>query len=370
MKLIASYKAPIFARSKKRKMIKKIVLAIISCFSTCLLLGQLAPDFTITDTQGEVHQLYADHLNQGQTVLIKVFFTSCPPCANAAPHIQDLYVQWGEGQYDVEFFELSNKTWDSNANVLAFQNTYNQTYPGAGEDGGSVTAVSPFIDGTFGQFFGTPTYIVIAPDGSVDFDVRGSGLSGTLEAINESIEATGAIGMESAEFASYQINISDIHSNNINPPLTNIYLRSNSNPSIEYNITSLSGGTNSFEYPSTEIPEISNPVLEIECDQSPGDGLSALDLLLYQKHILNISTISNQSILSAGDVNGSNSVSATDLGIIAKVIKEINSEFPSKAAWEFYFQNCGNCQTLSLPYSPGGDFLIEALGTRTGDASY
>lgn len=47
--------------------------------SSLSLRAQLAPDFTVTDIDGQVHHLYDDYLIHGKTVMIKIFFTTCPP---------------------------------------------------------------------------------------------------------------------------------------------------------------------------------------------------------------------------------------------------------------------------------------------------
>jgi thiol-disulfide isomerase/thioredoxin len=156
------------------------------------LSAQLAPDFTITDSDGQEHTLYADYLNQGKTVLIEVFFTTCPPCNAFAPHMEPMYMEWGSGQYDVEFFDLSNKSFDTDALVNAYTANHGHTYPAAGVDGGSLQAVAPYQSGTFGPFFGTPTFIVIAPDGTVQFDIKGSNSTQTVAMIHAAIAATGA----------------------------------------------------------------------------------------------------------------------------------------------------------------------------------
>jgi thiol-disulfide isomerase/thioredoxin len=64
-------------------------------FSSLFSFAQpLAPDFTVTDSHGNVHHLYADYLNQGKTVMIEVFFTTCPPCNSIAPYLEPLYQEW------------------------------------------------------------------------------------------------------------------------------------------------------------------------------------------------------------------------------------------------------------------------------------
>ena len=105
-----------------------------------MLSAQTAPDFTVTDSDGVVHRLYEDHLDQGRTVVLKLFFTSCPPCIQLAPWMEEKYQQWGAGQYDVEFIELSTQNFDSNADVAAYKVEHGITFPGVGADGGALEA--------------------------------------------------------------------------------------------------------------------------------------------------------------------------------------------------------------------------------------
>ena len=68
-------------------------------------------NFTVTDSQGNTHNLYTSYLDQGKTVVIKFFFTTCPPCIAISPQWQDKYEAWGSGNNDVEFLDASNYTW-------------------------------------------------------------------------------------------------------------------------------------------------------------------------------------------------------------------------------------------------------------------
>jgi len=41
-----------------------------------------APDFTVTDINGNTHSLYADILDQGKIAVVQVAATWCLPCWN------------------------------------------------------------------------------------------------------------------------------------------------------------------------------------------------------------------------------------------------------------------------------------------------
>ncbi|MBK8704908.1 MAG: redoxin domain-containing protein [Saprospiraceae bacterium] len=65
---------------------RQLHLAIgLFLFASTALKSQPAPNFTLTDSDGQSHNLYTDYLDQGKTVVIKFFFTTCPPCNAMAP---------------------------------------------------------------------------------------------------------------------------------------------------------------------------------------------------------------------------------------------------------------------------------------------
>lgn len=174
------------------------ILLFLSCLAFADIDAQTAPDFTVTDSWGNTHSLYSDYLNLDKTVVLKIFYVACPPCNSIAPHLEPLYQTWGGGQADVQFIELSIKADDSDAEVSAYKLSHGTTYPAAGGEGNSVPATAPYTNGTFGLWGGTPTFVVIAPDGTLQYDVYGVGIQGTIEALNAAIAATGAQGLPTA----------------------------------------------------------------------------------------------------------------------------------------------------------------------------
>lgn len=158
-------------------------LVLLLLFSLPLFtLAQSAPDFTVTDIHGSTHTLYSQYLNPGKTVMLKIFYSTCPPCNAQADALQDLYESWGEGDHDVEFIEVSNKTWETDQTASTYVNNHGLTFPTVSAAGGSIPVVNSYINGGFGNFYGTPTYIVIAPDGSVNWDVEFADLDAALSA--------------------------------------------------------------------------------------------------------------------------------------------------------------------------------------------
>ena len=79
-------------------------------------------------------------------------------------------IEGGTGR--VEFFELSTQNWDNNIDVKGYALKHGLTYPGAGQDGGAFAACAPYKNGTFGPFYGTPSFAVIDPTGEVNYGVR------------------------------------------------------------------------------------------------------------------------------------------------------------------------------------------------------
>ena len=101
---------------------KKLLLfaAFISPFITFgqLADGSLAPDFTLTDLNGNTHNLYA-YLNSGKTVFVEIFAAHCPSCWNyhQTNRLKNMYNQYGpDGTDEIMVLALEHDEYnDSNA---------------------------------------------------------------------------------------------------------------------------------------------------------------------------------------------------------------------------------------------------------------
>ncbi len=167
---------------------KKIVYTFIFALSTMIAIAQTAPDFTVTDTHGETHALYADYLNQNTVVVLDLFFVDCPPCNDFAPYLEAYWKEQQAAGAPVQFLSLTSQPGDNDAKVLGFEEAHGLTFPAASADGGAVEAQAPFVTGDFGPFFGYPTLVVISPDGSVAFDPWGNSGDETIELLDAMVQ--------------------------------------------------------------------------------------------------------------------------------------------------------------------------------------
>ena len=297
----------------------KNTLLIFLGFVTLNVFGQVAPNFTVTDSDGNVHELYADYLDQGKIVALKIFFVNCPPCNAAAPGFQAKYVQWRAGNQDVQFFSLTNKTSDTNALVNGFKNQHNLTMPVIGSQGGSVAAQAKYTNGTFGPFFGTPHYIIIAPDKTVYYDVSSSQIDQTI------MDIQGSMGAPSTP-----VELSTNLGSSLPDGVALFMKPANSNSPV-INITAKTNGTHEFDYPSTDFPEMEDPIIFLQSAADAQNGqLRAGDLIPIRKHILGLTPFTDERDLIAADITGDGRIRTADLVDLRRVILGLANDFPNQ----------------------------------------
>ena len=118
-----------------------------------------AVDFTVTTVHGEEINLF-QLLDEGKHVVIDFFFTTCFPCTQSVPIVNEAFEKYGCNQGDVFF--LSVDYGDTDAEVLQYEEYFGVLLPGvSGLDGGGNDVVSAYGVNTF------PTIILIAPDRSI-----------------------------------------------------------------------------------------------------------------------------------------------------------------------------------------------------------
>ena len=126
----------------------------------------IAPDFTLTDQNGDMHTL-SDY--KGQTVFLNFWATWCPPCRSEMPEIQKLYEEFGYNEGDLVVLGIAA--------------------PGVGQEG-NLDSVTTFLTeneytfpvvmdnlGIYTSFYGIrayPTTFMISEDGSIYGYVEGA----------------------------------------------------------------------------------------------------------------------------------------------------------------------------------------------------
>lgn len=126
---------------------------------TNFAVGDVCPDFTVTDINGNSYSLY-DRTSQGQYVVLDFFFTTCPPCQQTTPVFNELHEKYGCNEGDLFCIAIDNG--DTDAQVMTFESTYGGSFSHApavsGVEGGGNA-----VNATIGiQAY--PTYALIGPD--------------------------------------------------------------------------------------------------------------------------------------------------------------------------------------------------------------
>jgi thiol-disulfide isomerase/thioredoxin len=345
------------------KKVACLVVLILGGFAATF--AQLAPDFDLTDAHGNQHKLYEDYLDQGKTVLLKLFFVDCPPCNSIAPLVQNLYESWGSGNNDVEFFSLTVRTADNDLDVLGFEAQHGLTWPGVSDDGGGPMATIPYRNGTFGFYIGTPTFVVIAPDGSVNYGVRGSGNAATIDALDAAIAATGAVKPD------LSVPISGGVFTTKGRPIPNVKVYVEGYPS-NYTMTGMNG-----EYTLNHtLDDGVDYAIIAEKEDDFNEGITVIDVLIMRKHFLFVDTFDNVFFHYAADLNSNLSVSSLDQVLATKLLAYVIFELPGKdSPWIFMDSSFNFNRFYSNPASARGRVFnsdsdlsnLNLVGVKLGD---
>lgn len=126
-----------------------------------------APDFTITTTDGVQRNLYTT-LNNNKSVLLDFFFVGCGYCQTYAPIIDEVYVRYGAGSGNIEFWGISDR--DGNTSINTYKSTYGVTNPCAGSSGNGASVTSIF-QSSF-NWTGWPTYSVVCKNKTIYWDIN------------------------------------------------------------------------------------------------------------------------------------------------------------------------------------------------------
>jgi hypothetical protein len=128
-----------------------------------------------------------------------------------------------------------------------------------------------------------------------------------------------------------------------------------------------------------EVPFGGNYVLKATKNDDHLNGVSTLDLVLIQRHILGIEKLDSPAKLIAADVNNDQKITASDLTELRKLILGVINEFSNNQSWKIYdksynFLDAATAHTESLPTSYPiqnieSDMLVNFMAIKIGDVN-
>jgi hypothetical protein len=93
--------------------------------------------------------------------------------------------------------------------------------------------------------------------------------------------------------------------------------------------------TSDGSYSFGSIPMSEGQSIRALRDDNPMNGISTLDLVLIQKHVLGTQKLNSPYKMIAADVNGNNDISVVDLVELRKLILGIYDKLPENTSWRF-----------------------------------
>ncbi len=328
----------------------KISLTLLIFIFPLLLFSQVTPDFSFNDSDGINHELYADYLNQDKVVFIEFMFIACPPCKAYLPYMKDLYAEYGSGNEDVEFFHFTTSFSDPNSDMADYKIEESIPFPMVGSDGSSIPTFNEYKSGTYGTFFGTPTFAIIKPNGEVTLARPPGDQSTWNPVLRDLIDEALGIQPPPPPPPPVTYNISGT----ILDAAGAAFETSASGDGL---IIKLSGDTtltttdNPFTFEN--IPEGMNVeiIAESASDQILA-GITTFDIVMISQYILGSIDLSlNQKI--AGDVNCSGSLSTFDIINLRQLILYIENNLP-----------CGSYKAVPASFIADPNSTIDAIESQ------
>ena len=93
--------------------------------------------------------------------------------------------------------------------------------------------------------------------------------------------------------------------------------------------------TDSGLYAFDENPLSRNYIIKVEKDDDYLNGVSTLDLVLIQQHVLGLQSFDDPYKVIAGDTNNDNKITASDIVMLRRLILGLITELPDNSSWRF-----------------------------------
>jgi peroxiredoxin len=306
-----------------KKFFSICVVSLLICIS--LRAQKKVNDFTVTDISGKKHSLYSDYLDKGKVVMTILFINDCDPCINISPRIQSIYEKYGSGLGNLQIIAMNIFPDDTLEGVKKFVEKAKAKYPHVSKEGASLTASLPFRNNTYGIYQGIPQFSIITPGRDILFEVVPNRFEERIDEVLKSSSTlpnvvTVGFGLQNAQTSSL-------------PSGASLFLRSKKDGAYVRNITTLTNGTHSFEYPSQSFPAIDEPFIEFSAGSAlPGNTvITVSDLVALRNHILGIENLPNEK-LPLADTNGDEKVNVLDVLELQRFILKLDAKWRNQNA--------------------------------------
>lgn len=121
-----------------------------------------------------------------------------------------------------------------------------------------------------------------------------------------------------------------------------------------------------FNFPG--LPMGNNYTVTPSKDIKPLNGVNTYDLVLIQKHLLNIQKLNSPYKMIAADANKSNSISVADIVELRKLILKINSNFTNNTSWRFIDKSV-TLPANPFPVNPNWE-VAQVVGSSSATANF
>ena len=135
----------------------KTIYTILTLLISGNAFSQIAPNFTLTDINGESHELY-EYLDAGTTVILDFYAEWCGPCQVNAAGVEEVYLDLGpEGANDIMILGIEGDDDSTDEQVAQYAIDYNCSNP-------QINNSENVMDLYDISYY--PTYLVVCPDRS------------------------------------------------------------------------------------------------------------------------------------------------------------------------------------------------------------
>ncbi len=137
--------------------------------------------------------------------------------------------------------------------------------------------------------------------------------------------------------------------------------------------------TQTGQYDFADLQATQNYMVTPTKDDNHANGVSTLDIILIQRHLLNLQQLDSPYKLIAADANNNGNVSAADLVEIRNLILENINEYTNNSSWRFIHKDFTFLDALNpFPFEEEVDILdlpestvdVDFIGVKVGDVNH